>query len=270
MNDVFVMFAPASFARLRNELGRTHSCFRPPFHEVSGTVTKTRALLILAVLFLAPIALAVAARSPHVASWLDPERLATVGAALTGSPWAWAWVTAAFVAAGAVMLPMTPLTAWVALVFPPLEAAGYALAGNMTSSALMFLAGRALGREAVRTLAGHRLRGVNALMGKRGVLATIMIRAVPAAPFGMVNLAAGTTRLGFLRFMAGNLLFFTPFTLVLVFLTVTAEESFRAADLFGAVSVVLIGAGGAALMYVLRTSLRRASTEEDAVVRTRE
>ena len=53
---------------------------------------------------------------------------------------------------------------------------------------LTFGLGRYLGQAAVTQWAGPRVQALNALAARRGLLAVIAVRLVPAAPFAVVNL----------------------------------------------------------------------------------
>ena len=50
----------------------------------------------------------------------------------------------------------------------------------------------------------------NSLIARRGLIAVVAVRLVPAAPFALVNLILGATRIGWAPFLAGNVLGMLP------------------------------------------------------------
>lgn len=77
----------------------------------------------------------------------------------------------------------------------------------MTVSALLtFWIGHLLGRQSIRRLAGSRLGHLSRRLAQKGVLAVMVIRMVPVAPFTIVNLVAGASHIRFRDFALGTVL----------------------------------------------------------------
>jgi phospholipase D1/2 len=70
--------------------------------------------------------------------------------------------------------------------------------------------GAAIGRDAVETVLGPRLHRVRRSITKRGVLAVAAIRLVPIAPFTLVNLVAGASRIPFADYVLGTVIGMAP------------------------------------------------------------
>lgn len=166
---------------------------------MSPPVRPYRRLLPLLSLLTALLALALAWRFSPASSWLQPEQLLAAAREL-----GWAWQLALFVIAGCVAVPLSLLVLLAVLVQGPLLGAGTALLGGSLAGIISFGAGALLGREAVGQLAGAKLQAINALVARRGLLAVFIVRLVPAAPFAVVNLVLGSTRIAWLPFVIGN------------------------------------------------------------------
>lgn len=124
-------------------------------------------------------------------------------------------VLAMFVAGGLVLMPVTLLIVGTAAAFGVGWGLLYATVGTIASAALSYVLGAWLGQRAVRRLLGDKLMRVRDAVARRGVLAIAAIRMIPVAPFTVVNLAAGATKIGFVSFIAGTIIGMAPGFLVL-------------------------------------------------------
>jgi phosphatidylserine/phosphatidylglycerophosphate/cardiolipin synthase-like enzyme/uncharacterized membrane protein YdjX (TVP38/TMEM64 family) len=205
-----------------------------------------RAALLAAVL----IGLAATWRLTPLESTLSVDRLRAAASGLSG-PIAPLAVSAAFVVASLMMAPVTLLIVATALAFDPFQATAYALMGILCAAAVGFGLGRLTGRELVRRLAGKRLNELSRRVARRGVLAVTTVRLVPVAPFSVVNLVAGASRLGLRDFLAGTLLGTAPGVLAIVLLEAQAEQAIvqpEAGTVALLVAAVVVVVGGFALL----------------------
>ncbi len=122
----------------------------------------------------------------------------------------WAAVLGSFVLACTLAVPLSLLTLLAVLAFGPGPGALLALVGASGCALLTFAAGRHLGQAAVSQWAGPRVQAVYALAARRGLWAVIAVRLVPAAPFAVVNLVLGSTRIGWGALMLGNVIGMLP------------------------------------------------------------
>lgn len=127
-------------------------------------------------------------------------------------------VTAAFIAGGAVLVPVVLLVSATGYVFGPLAGFVYALAGMLGSSCLFYGLGRWLGRDLVRRLAGSYANAASRKLARHGMLAVAAVRLAPIAPSTVVDLLAGAVRVRFRDFFFGTLAGTAPGTLLLVVL----------------------------------------------------
>ncbi len=115
-----------------------------------------------------------------------------------------------FVVASLLFFPITLLITLAAIVFDPLTAFAYALAGTMASAAAAYGVGVKLGRPVLRRLIGNRLNSVSRAIASRGVLAVMMLRVAPVAPYTAVNLVCGAARIRFTDYLIGTFLGMSP------------------------------------------------------------
>jgi uncharacterized membrane protein YdjX (TVP38/TMEM64 family) len=119
-------------------------------------------------------------------------------------------VLAIFILGGLVVFPVMLLIAATAAAFGPWL--GFALAGigAIASAMVTYGIGAAIGREAVETVMGPRLHRVRRSIAERGVLAVAAIRLVPIAPFTLVNLVAGASKIPFVDYLFGTIIGMAP------------------------------------------------------------
>jgi len=161
-------------------------------------------------------------------------------------------VTAFYVLASLVFVPITLLIVATAVAFPPLEGVVYAFAGVACASGATFGLGRWLGRGLVRRVAGRRLNQVSRRIGRRGALAVAAVRLAPVAPFTLVNLVAGASHVRLRDFLLGTLLGVAPGILGVVVLESSLERLVRHPSLEPALAVVLVIVGLVALVALIR------------------
>ena len=70
--------------------------------------------------------------------------------------------------------------------------------------------GALIGRETLENVLGPRLNRIRRAITRHGVLAIATVRMVPVAPFTVVNLAAGASRIPFIDYMLGTILGMLP------------------------------------------------------------
>jgi len=141
-------------------------------------------------------------------AWLNPEHLLQAARSLP-----WLLQFAVFVVAGCLAVPLSLLVLLSVLVLGPWVGTATSLLAGAFIGAFTFGLANALGREAVAQWAGPRLQSVNALVARRGLLAVVLVRLVPVAPFAMVNLMLGVTPIRIGTFLLGNTLGMLPMVL---------------------------------------------------------
>jgi uncharacterized membrane protein YdjX (TVP38/TMEM64 family) len=165
---------------------------------------------VLVAIVIAFSALALAWRYTPLSQWLDAGTIAAAARAFEAHPLAPLGVLAAFIVGGLVFVPVMALIAATVLVFGPFAGGVYALLGALASAATTYALGRAVGRDAVRRLAGKRLNALSQRLGRQGLIAVTLVRLVPMAPFTVVNAVAGASHIGWRDFLLGTLLGMLP------------------------------------------------------------
>ncbi len=126
------------------------------------------------------------------------------------SPFALLIAVAAFAVLAFLGAPQVVLIAAAVVAFGPWLGSLYSWIGTMVSSAVGFWLGRLTGGRMLREVGGKGLQRFMSLVGRNGFLASLVVRLVPSAPFVVVNMAAGLTRMGFAAFCAGTALGIVP------------------------------------------------------------
>lgn len=122
---------------------------------------------------------------------------------LAGSPWGLPAVIFVFCVAAFVGVPQFALIAAAVAVFGPLMGAVYGWVANMISGAVTFWIGRVSGEAAVRRYAGARTRQISSLIGRNALIASAVVRSVPAGPFLIVNMVFGASDAKFRDYWIG-------------------------------------------------------------------
>jgi uncharacterized membrane protein YdjX (TVP38/TMEM64 family) len=109
-----------------------------------------------------------------------------------------------------VLVPVNLLIAATGAAFGPLLGFAHALAGSLVAAAVVFGLGRALGGDPVRRFAGRRVNAVSRRLDRHGLWTMTLLRLLPIAPFGVVNLVAGASEIRFRDFLLGSLIGMGP------------------------------------------------------------
>ena len=137
--------------------------------------------------------------------------------ALARGPWALPVAVAAFAALAFLGAPQVVMIAAAVVVFGPWQGSLYAWIGTFVSAQIGFELGRLFGGGLIRDLNSKGVDRFMALIGQNGFMASLIIRLVPAAPFIVVNMAAGVARVRRRDFAAGTALGIVPKILLTAF-----------------------------------------------------
>ncbi|KAB2926760.1 MAG: TVP38/TMEM64 family protein [Dechloromonas sp.] len=173
-------------------------------------------MLTLIILLLVLIALALAwkayvpADGQGIAALIDALRLRL------GSLPAWL-ALAGVLLASIVAVPLGVIIVACALLFGPLPATAYVLAGATLGGMVSYGIGNYLGHDGLQRFAGERINRISRRLAERGLLSVILIRLLPIAPFAIVNMIAGASHLRLRDFVPGTLIGMLPGTLIIAF-----------------------------------------------------
>jgi uncharacterized membrane protein YdjX (TVP38/TMEM64 family) len=167
-------------------------------------------LAALGLLALALIGLALAWRYTPLRAYLYPIALVTFAQQLKQLPFTPLLVIVAFVIGCLLMVPVMLLIAVTGLVFGLFPGALYALAGTVCAAVAGYALGAMLGRDTVRRLLGARLHRLSRRVARHGTVAMILIRLLPLAPFGVVNMACGASHIRLRDYLLGTVIGILP------------------------------------------------------------
>lgn len=190
--------------------------------------------------------LAVAWRWTPLGEWINLASLLDLARGLEALPFTPVAIVASYVLAGLLMVPVTLLIAVTGIVFGPVEGAAYAIGGSLLSAAVTYGLGRWLGRDAVRRVLGARVNRLSRRIAKRGILAMVVVRLLPIAPFTVVNVVAGASHLRFRDYLVGTMLGMSPGIAVTVTFVHNLAEAVRnpsagTVSVLAGIVVLLIG-----------------------------
>ncbi|HWP56484.1 MAG TPA: VTT domain-containing protein [Candidatus Acidoferrales bacterium] len=178
--------------------------------------------------------------------WVDFPTLASWQGAIRASPSAPLIVVAAYLAAAVTFFPITVLTMVTVFSFGPVAGGAYSMIGWLLSAMLGYFFGRALGQDLLWEIAGPRLKRLEAEARRHGFAAVLIMRLLPLAPFTLVNLFIGASRICFRHFFLGSIVGRTPGLILAALVALQLELALRVPEALrwaGLAGAVLIAAG---------------------------
>ncbi|RJQ68232.1 MAG: hypothetical protein C4519_23540 [Desulfobacteraceae bacterium] len=197
------------------------------FARDSKPRARTVQLIKISAMLFVLLAIGAIWRWTPLAGWLTIERLAQWAGLLENTPLLMVMVIGAYVLGGLIFVPVTLLIGATALILPAWQSFVCAISGCVLNAWATYWVGRGLGKRAVRRLSGKRLNRLNKYLARRGILAIMMVRNLPIAPFTVVNIVAGTTRIKQIHFLLGTALGMLPGILVITVFTGQVLEVFK-------------------------------------------
>ncbi len=196
--------------------------------------------------------------------WVDVDRLVSLAHRLDTSPFAPLAILAAFVIGGLIAFPVNVLTIATILVCGPVFGTLYALIGSLLSAQTLYEVGYWLGNRPLRRLMGERLPRLREQFAQGGLLAVVIVRIVPIAPYSFVNLVAGSARIGRRTYLLGTAIGMLPSIVVTALFVDRALAAIRKPGpftyaLFAVAAVIAVG-----LIVFLRRRLTRVRDSEEA------
>jgi uncharacterized membrane protein YdjX (TVP38/TMEM64 family) len=189
---------------------------------------------------------ALAWRSTPLRDYVNLASLVALARGLENMPFTPIAVVAAYVIGGLMLVPVMLLIAVTGIVFGPGWGTVYAIAGTLLSAAVSYGLGNWLGRDTVRRLVGPRINRLSRRIARRGILAMIIIRTLPLAPFTVVNVVAGASHIRLRDYLIGTFLGMLPgiaitVTFVHHLAEVVRKPSMGTVSVLALVAALLIG-----------------------------
>ncbi|WP_230686996.1 TVP38/TMEM64 family protein [Catellatospora vulcania] len=104
------------------------------------------------------------------------------------------------------LVPRTAISLGCGALFGAVAGAAWSLTAALLAATITYAAGRWAGRDFVAAHAGDRLARLDRWLARRGLLAVIVVRLQPIAPFGLVGYAYGTSSVRFRHYLLGTAL----------------------------------------------------------------
>ncbi len=165
-------------------------------------------------------------------------------------------VVPAFIAGSLVVAPVTGMIALCALLFGPWVASASAIAGTLTATVVNHAIGQHLGKA----VEGRVPRAVTVRMKALGrssdAWSLAGLRLIPIAPFTVINLLAGASRVKLKDFLLGTVIGMGPGTVLICFSVDRARAALAGEPVFEPWVLAVIAAAGIALIG-LRVLQRR-------------
>ncbi len=178
--------------------------------------------------------------------------------------WAPFVVLGVFSLIGLTGAPQFMLMAAAVVIFGPFIGFLYAWLGTVFSACVGFWVGHYMGSDVIRRFAGERINAISQKIGNHGVVASILVRLVPTAPFAVVNMVAGASHIGFGQYFMGTLLGVVPKAALIAYIGASLSSFLEERNpfdlaLLGLVLALWVGIGFYVQRWVRRT--RRVSEE---------
>jgi len=173
------------------------------------------------------LGLTAAWRFTPLGEWLEPQQLRIVLESVRQLPFASTLLVGFFVLASLLMVPVTALIVATILVFGSVAGFAYALAGTLLSALAGYGLGVWMGNRARWPMTGGRTEAIADRIARNGLLAVATVRIVPVAPFAVINLVAGSSRIRLRDYMLGTLIGMGPGIAALAFFTDRLRASLR-------------------------------------------
>jgi uncharacterized membrane protein YdjX (TVP38/TMEM64 family) len=142
--------------------------------------------------------------------------------------------------------PITVLIVATGVAFGPLLGLIYSLLGCLMSAMLTYWVGSLIGRETVRRLAGKQVSRLSQRLARHGLTTILILRILPVAPFTVINVIAGASKVRFRDFILATFLGLLPGLLAMTFFGSRLESAIREPKvenfiILGALVVALVG-----------------------------
>jgi uncharacterized membrane protein YdjX (TVP38/TMEM64 family) len=178
-----------------------------------GMEKKSRArrqFLLLAAALAVMTALAALWHFTPLKHWLDPEHIAALAPQARATRFAPLIAIGLYVVGSLVAVPMPILIFVTAFFFGMWQGIAYSIVGTFLAGAVTYWIGRMVGRDFVEHLAGRRLGRMVDRLKQKGFYAVVLMRILPIAPFSVLNMIAGASRIRFRDFGLGTLVGMLP------------------------------------------------------------
>ncbi|MEM6648976.1 MAG: VTT domain-containing protein [Pseudomonadota bacterium] len=160
------------------------------------------------------------------AEWLglDQYRVNDIMTRVSNSPFAILGVIAVYSALALTGFPQTLLIAGTVAVFGAQSGSFYAWVATMCSGTLTFMLGHVFGGSFVKRLSAGRAATMIEVVRQHGLLASMIVRWTPSAPFIVINAICGAAHIPIWKFWVGTGIGILPKILFIGLFTEQVDE----------------------------------------------
>lgn len=158
---------------------------------------------------------------------LNPDGVNSFLTGVQESPWAILGVVLLFCALALVGFPQAILFAATVAVFGAWQGSLFAWFATGVSGAMTFFLGHFFGERWVSKVSAGKAQALIDVMRKRGLLASMIVRWTPSAPFIVVNTLCGASGMAYWKFAAGTGLGIIPKLALIAFFTEQLDDMVR-------------------------------------------
>src|ERR1700712_4881927 len=193
----------------------------------------------------------------------DGEATVETWLGAASGPWSLPVAVAAFAVLAFVGVPQFMLIAAAVVAFGPITGFAYSWVGTMVSSLVGFYLGRAAGAKALERFSGAGVTRFMRMIGRNGLVASLIVRLVPSAPFIVVNMAAGVTPMRVADFTLGTAIGIVPKIVLTAFAGSSIIRLLKGEIGKDALWLALVAAAWIAIGWLARLWLRSREKESD-------
>lgn len=150
---------------------------------------------------------------------LDKESIISYLEGFRNSPLVIPVISSIFLVSGLIAVPINLLLVASTVAIGPLITFGCGLTGSLLSAIIAFWGGKRFGKPLLKRIIGKKLEKISHKLARGGIFSVAIVRLVPIAPFVVVNLVAGFSKLNFSRFFFGSILGMVPGMFAVVWMT---------------------------------------------------
>ncbi len=159
---------------------------------------------------MALLGMAAAWRWTPLADQIDIGKITKWATALRSNPSRVAIILGAYLIGSIISFPITILILATALVFGPTKGILYSFIGCMIGAGATYAMGYFLGSDFIRKLTGTKWQALERKINQTGILAVAALRAIPIAPFTVINIISGAFQVPVRDYLLGSLLGLAP------------------------------------------------------------
>jgi uncharacterized membrane protein YdjX (TVP38/TMEM64 family) len=153
--------------------------------------------------------------------WSDPARLGELLDDLSRSPWAGPLVVFGFLVGSFLVLPVTGMIAATGIALGPTDGLLWASVGSFVGATVTYGLARVMPEKTIENWVGPWIGKMGQRFERGGIVAIMVARNVPIAPFTLINVVAGGARVPYLDFLIGTVLGMAP---VIAALTILGDR----------------------------------------------